>query len=138
MICKSASFIAKKWARVTAERTIDYEEGVKNPSKDWEKETLDAEGRYEQGIKDSILRKAFGKGVKRVGTAKQKAKTILKGIARWPEGVRGAEDDMEKGMEPVVKVLEALKLPERYPTGDPRNIKRVEAIQQALHKLKTG
>ncbi|GAI77707.1 unnamed protein product, partial [marine sediment metagenome] len=85
-----------------------------------------------------ITRKAFGKGVKKVGTAKQKAKTILKGIIRWPEGVRGAEDDMRAGMEPVVKVLEALTLPERFPTGDVRNIKRVEAIQQALHKLKTG
>lgn len=138
MVVKSAAFIAKKWARVTADRTEDYEEGVKNPAKDWEKETLDAEDRYEQGIKASISRKAFGKGVKRVGTAFQKAKTILKGIPRWPEGVRGAQDDMEKGMEPVVKVLEGLKLPERYPTGDPRNIRRVEVIQQALHKLKTG
>jgi hypothetical protein len=138
MIVKSAAEIAKKWARVTPERSLDYEEGVKNPSKDWEKETLDAEGRYEEGIKASIVRKAFSKGVKKVGTAKQKAKTILKGIVRWPEGVRGAEDDMRSGMEPVVKVLEALTLPPRYATGDARNIERVKAIQQALHKLKTG
>ncbi|GAI64762.1 unnamed protein product, partial [marine sediment metagenome] len=71
MICKSAIDIAKKWVRVTSERTEDYEEGVNNPAKDWEKETLAAEGRYEAGIKDSIIRKAFGKGVKKVGTAKQ-------------------------------------------------------------------
>ena len=138
MIVKTAAAIAKKWARVTPERTVDYEEGVKNPAKDWEKETIAAEARFEAGIKDAIARKAFGKGVRKVGTAKQKSKTILKGIPRWPEGVRGAEDDMLKGMEPVVKTLEALTLPERYPTGDPRNIKRVEAIQQALHKMKTG
>lgn len=138
MIVKTAKKIAAKWARVTAERTVDYEEGVKNPSKDWEKETTDAEGRYEDGIKASIARKAFGKGVRRVGTAKQKAATILKGIIRWPEGVRIAEPDMETGMEPVVKVLEGLTLPMRYPTGDPRNIKRVEVIAAALHKLKTG
>lgn len=138
MEVKEAAAIAKKWVRVTSERTEDYEEGVRNPARDWEKETLDAENRYEEGIKKSILRKAFSKGVKKVGTAKQQAKTILKGIARWPEGVRGAEDDMRSGMEPVVSVLKALKLPERYPTGDPRNIRRVEAIQQALHKLKTG
>ncbi|GAH40187.1 unnamed protein product, partial [marine sediment metagenome] len=86
MIVKSASKIAEKWARVTPERTVDYEEGVRNPSKDWEKETLDAEGRYEAGIKASITRKAFGKGVKKVGTAKQQSKTILKGLIRWPEG----------------------------------------------------
>ncbi|MBA7642678.1 hypothetical protein ES703_50382 [subsurface metagenome] len=138
MIVKTAKKIAAKWARVTAERTVDYEEGVRNPSKDWEKETTDAESRYEDGIKASIARKAFGKGVRRVGTAKQKAATILKGIVRWPEGVRIAEPDMEKGMEPVVSVLEGLTLPPRYPTGDPRNLERVKAIAQALHKMKTG
>ncbi len=138
MIVKSAAKIAEKWARVTPERTMDYEEGVRNPLKDWEKETLEAESRFEAGIKSAIVRKAFGKGVRKAGTAKQKAKSILKGIPRWPEGVRGAEADMRSGMEPVVKVLEALVLPQRYETGDPRNIDRVKAIQQALHKLKTG
>jgi len=138
MIVKTAKKIAAKWARVTAERIIDYEEGVRNPAKDWAKETLNAEERYEAGIKLSIARKAFGKGVTRVGTAKQQAASILKGIVRWPEGVRIAEPDMEKGMESVVKVLEGLTLPPRYPTGDPRNLERVKVIAQALHKMKTG
>lgn len=138
MQVKSASEIAKKWARVTPERTQDYEDGVRNPLKDWETETVAAEERYEEGVKAGISRKAFGKGVKKAGTSKQKSKSILKGIPRWPEGVRGAESDMQAGMEPVVKVLEGLTLPKRYATGDPRNIKRVEVIQQALHKLKTG
>ncbi len=138
MIMPSAAKIAEKWARVTPDRTQDYEDGVRSPSKDWEKETTDAEPRYEAGIKLAMARKAFGKGVRAVGTAKQKSASILKGIPRWPEGVRGAEADMRSGMEPVVSTLEALTLPERFPTGDPRNIKRVEAIQQALHKMKTG
>ena len=138
MIVKSAAKIAEKWARVTPERTVDYEEGVRNPLRDWETETKAAEARYEEGIKASIARKAFGKGVANAGTAKQQSKTILKGIPRWPEGVRGAESDMKAGMEPVVKVLEGLTLPQRYPSGDPRNIERVKVIQQALHKLKTG
>ncbi len=138
MIVKSAAEIASKWARVTSERSVDYEEGVRNPSKDWETETKAAEARYEAGIKDAITRKAFSKGVSKAGTAKQKAKSILKGIPRWPEGVRGAESDMRVGMEPVVKVLEGITLPQRYPSGDPRNIQRVLVIQQALHKLKTG
>lgn len=138
MIVKSAAKIGAKWARVTPERVVDYEENVRNPLKDWATETKAAEKRYEEGIRASIARKAFGKGVDRVGTAKHKAKTILKGIPRWPEGVRLAEKDMIKGMEPVVKVLEGITLPERFPTGDPRNIKRVEVIQQALHNWKIG
>ncbi len=138
MKCPSAAKIAAKWGRVTPERAIDYEEGVRNPLKDWATETKAAETRYEDGIKAAIARKAFGKGVDRVGTAKHKAKTILKGIPRWPEGVRIAEPDMQKGMEPVVKALEGITLPQRYPTGDPRNIERVRIIQTTLHKLKTG
>lgn len=138
MIVPSAANIAKKWARVTPERTEDYESGVRNPLRDWEKETSDAEARYEAGIKSAMARKAFGKGVKKAGTAKQKAKSILKGIPRWPDGVRGAEADMRSGMEPVVSALEGITLPARYETGDPRNIERVKVIQQTLHKLKTG
>lgn len=138
MIVPSAAKIAKKWARVTPERTEDYEEGVRNPLRDWAEETGDAEDRYEAGIKSAISRKAFGKGVARVGTAKQKAKTILKGIPRWPEGVRVAESDMQKGMEPVVSALEGIDLPKRYETGDPRNLERVKIIMTTLHKLKTG
>lgn len=138
MLVKSAASIAKKWARVTPERSIDYEEGVKNPLRDWATETLAAESRYEEGVKAGISRKAFGKGVSKVGTAKQKAKTILKGIPRWPEGVRVAQSDMEAGMKQVVEVLKNLTLPPRYAKGDPRNIERVRVIQQALHKMKTG
>jgi len=138
MIVPSAAKIAKKWGRVTPERTIDYEEGVRNPLRDWETETKAAEDRYEEGIKAAIARKAFGKGVSRVGTTKQKAKTILKGIPRWPEGVRLAEPEMQKGMEGVVKVLEGITLPKRYATGDPRNIERVRVIQKALHDYKIG
>ncbi len=135
---KSAAEIAKKFIRVTPERTEDYEYGVKNPLNDWEKNTLASEENYELGVKAAMLKKRFGKGVKKVGTAGQKAATILKGIARWPEGVRLSEDAYRKGMEPVVNVLKALVLPKRYPKGDPRNIKRVEAVQQALHKMKIG
>lgn len=138
MTIKSALDIAKKWLRVTSGRTEDYELGVRNPQKDWAKETADAEERYEAGLKAAMLRKAFGKGVKKVGTAKQQSKSILKGIPRFAEGVSGAEDDMANGIEPYVAVLSALTLPKRYETGDPRNLKRVEAIMVALHKKKTG
>ncbi|MBA7520722.1 hypothetical protein ES705_12818 [subsurface metagenome] len=138
MIVKSAAAIAEKWGRVTPERAEDYENGVRNPLKDWADETAEAEDRYEAGIKSAMTRKAFGKGVRKTGTAKQKSASILKGIPRWPEGVRGAVSDMEKGIAPVVEVLKNLELPKRYETGDPRNIERVKAIQQALHKMKTG
>ena len=138
MITKSASKIAEKWARVTPGRTVDFEEGVRNPRKDWGKNTLEAEGRYEEGIKQAISRKAFGKGVTKTGTAGQQAATIEKGLARWPEGVRIAEPKMATGMEKVVKTLEATTLPPKFPKGDPRNLERVRVTNVALHKMKTG
>ena len=138
MVTKSANQIAEKWARVTPERLTDYEAGVRTPKRDWEKNTSDAEGRYEEGIKASIQRKAFGKGVKRAGTAHQQAMTIEKGMVRWPDGVRTAEARMATGMQRVVSVLEKTTLPPRYAKGDPRNLKRVEAVNIALHKMKIG
>jgi len=138
MKVKSAGDIARKWARVTSGRTEDYDNGVRHPSKDWETETLAAADNYKAGILESIKNDSFSRGVKKAGTSKQQSKTISKGITRWADGVNEAESDMQAGMEPVVKILESLTLPKRYPTGDPRNIDRVKAIQQALHKLKTG
>ena len=138
MITKSAQKIAEKWARVTPARSVDFEEGVRNPRKDWEKNTLDAEERYEKGITAAIGRKAFGKGVKSTGTAGQQQATIEKGLVRWPEGVRLAEPKMAAGMEKVVKTLESTTLPPKYPKGDPRNLERVRVTNVALHKMKTG
>ena len=136
MVVKSAAAIAKKWVTVSSNSVEFYEEGVRSPLNDWEKETVAAEPRYEAGIKSAMNRKAFSKGVKKAGTSKQQKATIEKGIDRWPVGIRAAEEDMRIGMEPVVTTLEGIKLPERFETGDPRNIKRVEAVTTALHKMK--
>lgn len=140
MVVPSAREIAAKFARVTPEREPDYEAGVRSPKADWETETAGAEENYEEGVRKAIARKGFGKGVREVGTAKQQAKSIEKGVeqGRWAAGVRGAEDDMAEGMEPVVRTLEAVKLPGKFPKGDPRNYERVKAIGVALHKMKTG
>lgn len=134
----SARDIAKKFVRITSTRSEDYEKGVKNPKADWEDETAGAEDRFEAGIRDAISRKAFGKGVKKCGTATQIKRTIEKGVPIWPERILLAEDNMAEGMEQVVSTLEGVTLPPKYAKGDPRNIERVKAISVALHKMKTG
>jgi len=136
METKTASAAAEKWARVTPDRQADYEEGVRNPRKDWAIETFAAESRYEDGIKASISRKAFGRGVKRTGTGKQMEATIAKGIPVWPERIRMSEESYRVGFEPYENELKAIKLPPRYPAGDPRNIERVKAVTTGLHKKK--
>jgi len=131
----TAQQIAARFVKYAPGRSDRFEEGVRNPSKDWEKETAEAEPNYEAGVKAAINRKAFGKGVKKCGTARQQDRTI-KNLARWGEGIMGAEAEMAAAMEPVVRVLEGVTLPPRYPTGDPRNYERPKAIGTALRKAK--
>lgn len=135
MQCPSAAEIARRFVKYAPGREDRYKEGIRNPGEDWEKRTKDAEPNYEDGVKKAILRKAFGKGVTKCGTARQQAKTI-QNENRWTEGIEGAEVEMTTAMQGVVTVLSAITLPPSYPKGDPRNYKRVEAVGTALRKAK--
>lgn len=135
---KTTASIAEKWARVTPQRTADYEAGVRQPAKDWANNTGAAEANYEAGVQKSIQKKSFGKGVKVAGTGKWQAKTIEKGTQRWGPGVSVAEADYESGFGPFRDEIERTTLPPRFPKGDPRNIERVSKLAAALHKKKTS
>jgi len=135
---KSAGEIAGKWARVTPQRAADYQAGVKDTSVDWAGPTKAAEGRYEQGVQEAITKKRFGSGVSAAGTEKWRSKTEAVGVQRWPQGVRVAENDYEKGFAPYRDVIEGVSLPEKFAKGDPRNYDRVVAVGTALHTKKVG
>ena len=66
---RSIDQISKKFAEVTPLRTGDYEAGIANPRRDWATATAAAEGAYEEGLRESMTKKRFGKGVKRAGSA---------------------------------------------------------------------
>ena len=138
MKCKTAAAIAEKWSRVTSERTQDYEDGVRNPRKDWKTNAVASEGNYQEALKQSFTRKERVRGIEKVGTAGQQAATIEKGIPRWPEGVRVAQGKMADGMEMVVKAIQSVTERPKYPKGDPRNLDIVKDITQAIHKAKIG
>jgi len=131
----SAAAIAARFIKYAPGREDRFEEGVRNPGEDWEKNTKEAEKNYEDGVTKAISRKAFGKGVAKCGTARQQSQTI-KNLRRWVEGITGAEDTMAAAMAPVVAVLERITLPPRYPTGDPRNYERNKIIGTTLRKAK--
>ncbi len=130
-----AAEIARRYVQFGPARAPRFEDGVRNPKKDWAKMTADAEGNYEEGVKKAIGRKAFGTGVKKAGTEKQQSQTI-KNIHRWAEGIQNAEGVMASAMEGVVRVLRATTLPKRWPKGDSRNYDRVKAVGDALRKAK--
>lgn len=131
---KSASDIAAKWARVTPQRTADYEAGVRNPKRDWEQATLAAADRQAEGVQLAIQEDRYSKGVAKAGTAKWQKGATQKGPQRWSQGVQLGEDEYQSGFAPFRDVIENTTLPPRFPAGDPRNIERVKAMAEALHR----
>lgn len=137
---KDLSRIADKWARVAAVSQEEYREGIANPRKNWQEETLKAEGNYDRGVQVAIQQKRFGKGVSRAGNAKWQQNSLEKGVPRWAQGISVSKQAYMDGFAPYRAVLERLQLPPRGPKGDPKNIQRVSAVTEALHneKLQRG
>ncbi|GAI53141.1 unnamed protein product [marine sediment metagenome] len=117
-------------------RAADYEAGVRSPRRDWKTETAAAEPRYIEGVTKAATEKRFGKGVARVGTAKWQRKSIDVGTARFGPGVAAAGPDYEEGFGPYRDVIAGLTLPQKYTTGDDRNLARVATVTKALHDKK--
>ena len=133
---KAISEIAKKFINVTPGRAAQYAEGVKTPKRDWEQATVAAESNFEAGIQKAVANKAFGKGVKKAGTAKYQQGVEEKGVARWPVGVSLAGEAYAKGFAPFRDIIERVNLPARFAKRDPRNLLRVAAIAKALGEAK--
>ena len=138
MEIKSAADIAEKWSRVTPQRQADYEAGVKSPLKSWASGAEKAKDSWAGGVQQAISDDRFAKGVRRAGDAKWSRKTVEVGVGRWGPGVRAAGQDFAEGFGPYQGVIAALTLPPRYAKGDPRNIDRVAAIADALHRKKVA
>jgi len=135
---KDPATIAAKWARVTPGRAGEYEQGIKNPRTSWSTATGRAASNYNQAVTAAIAAKSFEKGVTKAGDAAWQSGALSKGPARFAEGVSIAEPDYQAAVAPYIAVINSTALPERFPRGDPRNIKRVEAIATALRKKKMG
>lgn len=129
---KDTAAIARKWASVTPLRSADYEEGVKNPTKDWARETAAAADSYKAGVQAAITEGRFAKGVTRAGSEKWQQNAATKGVQRWGPGVAGAERTYAEGFEPYRQAISGLTLPPRFARQDPRNLERVKAVVNAM------
>lgn len=130
--------IAKKWARVTPQRTADYEAGIRDPRTDWSAATQAADQSWKDGVQAAVAAGSFKKGVARAGTAKWAAGALTKGTVRWGPGVQLGEDAYAAGFAPFQQAIAAVNLPPRFARRDPRNLLRVAAIVEALIKTKAG
>lgn len=133
---KDLAAIKEKYQRVTPLRQEDYLNGVQNPKRDWAQATKAAENTYEAGVQAAITRNAFGKGVDKAGTSKWQEGAVSKGPQRFAEGVAQGADRYADGFAPYQQAISSLTLPAKFPKGDPRNIKRVSAVTEALRKKK--
>lgn len=129
---RSIDQIANKWAEVTPRRADSYAEGIANPRRSWAAGAAAAESSYEDGVTAAISRKAFGKGVKKAGDEKWARKASVNGVRNWGPGVREAKGDYATGFAPYRDAISNVKLSPRYARRDPRNLKRVEDIVNAL------
>lgn len=132
----TAEAIGEKWARVTPQRSPDFEAGVRSPRRDWATATAAAAPQWEAGVQAAIANKLFSKGVARSGTSEWQAATIEKGVPRWGQGVALAQSKYTERFKPYRDAIERTTLPQRFARRDPRNLLRVKAIVDALIKVK--
>jgi len=124
--------IVDKWTRRVGIAAPEYEDGIRNPRRDWMTETLNAAQAWADAIAEAIRLKSFETGVRAATTAKWQDRAISLGVPRWGPGVRVAGPDFRSGFEPYHRALEALVLPPRYPRRDERNKDRAIAVINAM------
>ena len=129
--------VVSKWKGRAAVSGPEYSKGV-GRAKDWQGKTLAAEEAYKTGVATASAEGRFGKGVGQVSTEEWRRKAQTVGPRRWSEGVGAAESDFRSGIGKVLSTIAATDVPERGPSGDPKNYERVRAVGEALHKMKTG
>jgi len=133
---RSASDISKKWAQVTPGRTAQYEEGVRNPVRDYAANAAAASDAWKSGVTAAVARDGFKKGVQKTGTAKWQDRSIKLGPARFGPGVQAAQGDYEAGFAPYREAIAGAALPPRGPRRSPQNMQRVNAMVTALSMRK--
>jgi hypothetical protein len=133
---RDAAASAVKWLRNAGQAAQSYIDGVGAPRRDWARSTLAAAGSYTNGLQAAISRKSWDKGISRAGTARQQAKSLAVGAARYPQGVMAGEEDYRSRVAPYLEVIKSTTLPPRGAKGSPGNLQRVAAIATALRAKK--
>jgi len=128
--------VARKWAEVTPGRAAFYEAGIRAPRTPWAAAAAAAEANQIAGSSAAAARKAYSAGVRKAGDEKWSRKSLAVGPGRFAEGARAAQPDYESGFGRFHSAIASASLPPRGPKGDARNYARVQAIGDALHKLK--
>ncbi len=131
---KSAAEIAAKWARVTPQRSADYEAGASTAGAKQNANAIAAAKNYQAAVTSGNIDKMFAGGLRKAGADKYNRKVKDVGVSRFGPGVSAALSDMASGMAPMVETIAAVTPPARAPRGDAANQQRSIVYQVALNK----
>jgi len=131
---KSAADIAAKWARVTPQRSADYEAGAVGAGAKQNTNAIAAAKAYTGAVTSGNIGSLYIGGLKKAGADKYNRKVKDVGVGRFSAGVTAAQPDMASGMAPMVEAIAAVTPPARAPRGDISNRARSEVYQVALNK----
>lgn len=135
---KDTAAIAAKWASVTPQRVSEYQTGVQNPRASWSRNSVAANDNYKTAVTAAANAGRYAAGITKAGDQKWQQATLDKGPARFAEGVQMGQGAYQSGFAPYADVIRSTQLPQRFATGDPRNIQRVSALAAALNMKKMG
>ena len=130
--------VTKTWAKRAAAARDEYKDGVENPRKDWEAETVAAVTRMVAGFDQAAADGRIERGISDAGTRKWQQRASSVGPGRFSEGVRGAEPEYRAGFSRYHSRIAATDLPPRGPAGSPENLERVRIMAEALHDEKVS
>lgn len=135
---KSLEAIQEKYTRVTPERRVDYEKGIRAPRRPWKASALASGPTHKLALQEVINKDLYVKGLNKVNDSDWETPSLEVGPGRFAEGTLKAGPKYAKGYAPIATAIKAVTLQARFPKGDIRNLKNVELVTQAARKAKVG
>jgi hypothetical protein len=132
---KPISTIVSKWQTRAGGAGQDYVNGINNPKRPQAQTAAAAAPQWAAGVSAAVTNGTFARNVL-AAAQKYITNATGKGAARYPSGIQAGVNDFQNGITPVINLLSNLQLPPRATKGDPSNISRVSAVDQALHQWK--
>lgn len=115
-----------------------YQTSVQGAGPLWQANSAAANGTWKDGVAAAAGRDAYAHGITQAGPGKYQDKASTIGAQRYPDGIRKGATYYSTAVAPYLDVLSNLNLPPRRIKGDPSNIQRVAAVNQALRAKKVG
>jgi len=125
--------IGERFAQRAAASAGDYVQGVEDSPKSWAANTAAAAGNWAAGVQQAVTDGTFGKGVRKAGDEKHRSGVVVKGGARYAQGVSQGQNAYEEGVRPYLDEIERTTLPPRGTRGSEQNYQRAVTMGKALN-----